>query len=531
MRLFVTGEAGTGKSVVATTFAQWMSSAGLDFMYRRTAPTATAAALINGATVASLFGLGYGNQEAEEAEDGITIPRVDINLTSRLRDAHDRCTFYDFDEVSMIGHRQLSRVHDLLCAVNGSQDGHYFGGVDLCFSGDFHQFQPVADCALYQTPTKGPSHWNLTATICLTQVMRQDPAEVEFLSVLKQLRRGACDAGTFDILNRRVIGSPDVNISGAEWDEVAFIVARHNLRRQINQKKAASRALRLGQKLYLSPCYYQCTNGNPPTPDDLRNLRMKSPSAHASMESLLYLHIGMPVVLNVNQHTAQGVTNGSYGKILEIRFDERDLDAIQLTNLQPITILKAPPAQVIVQLSRSHPERAQLPGLPPDCICIVPSKGKATCMQSSFRDPVARTLRKKNKTYSFMQLPISPAYAVTDYRSQGATLNRIIVDLQRPPGAILDPASVYVALSRVKTLSGLVILRDFTLSDLNPPQDTALVKHEQELSALEEKTLAALQAVSLQFTSPPFATDAMIIKTGLAVLQSRTGLPSLAPTF
>ena len=51
-------------------------------------------------------------------------------------------------------------------------------------------------------------------------------------------------------------------------------------------------------------------------------------------------------------------------------------------------------------------------------------------------------------TVTRCQLPLTLAYAFTDYRSQGQTLEPVIVDIGSPPFGRLTPFNVYVALSR-----------------------------------------------------------------------------------
>ncbi|PPQ76270.1 hypothetical protein CVT26_009844 [Gymnopilus dilepis] len=63
--------------------------------------------------------------------------------------------------------------------------------------------------------------------------------------------------------------------------------------------------------------------------------------------------------------------------------------------------------------------------------------------------------------FSRVQLPLIPAYAYTDFKSQGRTLLRAIVDLYSAKGQ-----GVYVMLSRVTSLQGLAILRWFPPSKL-----------------------------------------------------------------
>ncbi|KAI0681789.1 hypothetical protein C8T65DRAFT_598087 [Cerioporus squamosus] len=56
--------------------------------------------------------------------------------------------------------------------------------------------------------------------------------------------------------------------------------------------------------------------------------------------------------------------------------------------------------------------------------------------------PVQRTVQRR-------QFPITPAYAFTDYRSQGQTIPTVLVDIKSPPGpSKLSLFNLYVALSR-----------------------------------------------------------------------------------
>lgn len=55
------------------------------------------------------------------------------------------------------------------------------------------------------------------------------------------------------------------------------------------------------------------------------------------------------------------------------------------------------------------------------------------------------------------QVPLLPAFCITDYKSQGQSMTFAIIDL----ASARTLNSVYVMLSRVKSLSGLAILRPF----------------------------------------------------------------------
>ena len=68
-------------------------------------------------------------------------------------------------------------------------------------------------------------------------------------------------------------------------------------------------------------------------------------------------------------------------------------------------------------------------------------------------------------TISRKQLPLLPSYAYTDYKSQGQSLESVIVDLV---GCKMTQ-SLYVMLSRVKSLEGLTVLYPFQAAQISRP--------------------------------------------------------------
>lgn len=64
---------------------------------------------------------------------------------------------------------------------------------------------------------------------------------------------------------------------------------------------------------------------------------------------------------------------------------------------------------------------------------------------------------------TFRQFPLTVAYAVTIHKSQGKTFDRVVVDLT---GGAFAHGQVYVALSRCRTLQGLVLRRPLARRDL-----------------------------------------------------------------
>ncbi|KAF8527303.1 hypothetical protein JB92DRAFT_2698590 [Gautieria morchelliformis] len=59
------------------------------------------------------------------------------------------------------------------------------------------------------------------------------------------------------------------------------------------------------------------------------------------------------------------------------------------------------------------------------------------------------------------QLPLTAAYAFTDYKAQGQTLRPVIVDIGNPPSGGLNVFNAYVAISRGRSREMVRLLRDF----------------------------------------------------------------------
>ena len=85
------------------------------------------------------------------------------------------------------------------------------------------------------------------------------------------------------------------------------------------------------------------------------------------------------------------------------------------------------------------------------------------------------------------QLPIVPAFAITTYKAQGLTMNKIVVDLQVPLGTS-QVASIYVPLSRVKIAEDVAIFRSFDMKVLQLRPSSAQDAELKRPNELNRKT-------------------------------------------
>jgi len=131
---------------------------------------------------------------------------------------------------------------------------------------------------------------------------------------------------------------------------------------------------------------------------------------------------------------------------------------------------------MLVKLKHDVGIQIALPGFPPSVIGI---------------EPVLSTYNGSHgKTVTYLQFPVTLAYAITDYKCQGQTFEWVIVDLKKPSGR--SPASSpYVQLSRARTRTRLSILRPFDPTELQ----SDLSKH--ILAELEWQTQKAKETEAM----------------------------------
>ena len=200
-----------------------------------------------------------------------------------------------------------------------------------------------------------------------------------------------------------------------------------------------------------------------------RKKGLKSLMDRAGLMKEIELAIGASVMVTVNIQTDLDLANGVRGTIEAIILDERER---AMSSSETHTIhLQYPPRYVLVKLDRT--KAPTLEGLSSNVIPIVPVKKTFTIDRKGVKTTVNR-----------IQLPLTLGYTFTDYRSQGQTLEPVIVDIGPPPNGHLTPFNVYVALSRGTGRDNIWLLRDF--------DEHLFQVHPSEFSRLEDEQLRSL---------------------------------------
>ncbi|KIN93239.1 hypothetical protein M404DRAFT_171564 [Pisolithus tinctorius Marx 270] len=119
-----------------------------------------------------------------------------------------------------------------------------------------------------------------------------------------------------------------------------------------------------------------------------------------------------------------------------------------------------------------------LPGLPTGVLPVTP-----ICRTFS-----VSSAGGKWTTISRVQLPITAAYAFTDYCALAQTLEHCIIDISMPPSGQLTPFNTYITLSRSQGRDMIQLLRDFDVRLFTQHPSEYLWNEDERLDKMDEST-------------------------------------------
>lgn len=142
---------------------------------------------------------------------------------------------------------------------------------------------------------------------------------------------------------------------------------------------------------------------------------------------------------------------------------------------------------------------------PPVCVLIKPRRLR----QSEFEGleaavmpvfPLEKSITLKGYSVRRRQVPMCPAFCLTDYKIQGSTLTTAILDLKDDPTSKARDhhkkyCSIYVQLSRPRSLEGLHLLQRIEMRDLQFFPNHRLLAEMERLKGLQQETIAAWDAM------------------------------------
>jgi len=381
------------------------------------APTGVAAINAGGTTMHSFFQLPFNP----------FIPTVEgrKNLIDKMKMQGNRRKVIQelellvIDEISMVRADVLDAVDTILRHVR-YRNNEPFGGVQVIFIGDMFQLSPVASDEEWRMLSQ---YYSSPYFFHSQAILQQQPVYIELDKIFRQTN------GEFiRVLNEvrnNCLSDSGLKLLQSRYnplfvppaDDTFITLTTHNYKAdQINAEELA----KVKGKIYSFDA----------------EIQGEYPEKSYPTEKTLELKIGAKVMFLKNDtETPRRFFNGKIGVVKSVEEET-------------ITI-KCPDDYDTIEL------------------------GKAVWENIRYSTNPTTKQIEEEELGKFIQFPLRLAWAITIHKSQGLTFDKAVIDA----GAAFAPGQVYVALSRCRSLEGMVLL-----SKINPAtiqNDRQIVEHER----------------------------------------------------
>lgn len=367
------------------------------------APTGVAALNVQGQTIHSFF--GFPPRIITPSEAGRKVTRRDLQRLYRNLEV------LVIDEISMVRADMLDGM-DRFLRVN-RENMQPFGGVQVVFFGDLFQLPPVVTRDpveqsffqdFYQTP------YFFSAQVC------QDP---EFALDMLELRKVYRQESRHFL---RLLEA--VRINELDQDDLEDLNERRVLNFQATEgyitlcaRNATADSINRKELSQLS------------TPEFEFHAEVKGafdPSLYPT-EATLRLRQGAQVMFVKNDPVERLYVNGTIGKVVSLNINT-----------------------IVVEVEAGDGKKRRIEVAPMDWEILRYKSGPTGDIEAE-------------SIGSFRQYPLRLAWAITIHKSQGKTFDRVLVDLG---GGAFEHGQLYVALSRCRTLEGIVLRQPIRQQDV-----------------------------------------------------------------
>ena len=460
LKLNASGGAGSGKTFTVNCISQELQKRGIPGFMKLSAPTGSAAFLVKGGTLHSLLRLPISNSK------GVIKP-LTVQAERDLQESFKQVQLLVIDEKSLISQYMFYMINERLKQAKASTKP--FGGISMILMGDFAQIFPVRDAALFlEHDEKSPYANNLQVqhgkilfqthfrdnTIIFDEIMRQK-GDQEFKESLIRLANGEFTRKDWDYFRTQDL-TDKKNFTDAQVKDIKGSSIKVCARLKDTKRHNIERINALGTPIAPIKSLNQGKSASSAPSNEAGNLLPDIKIAN-----------GCRVLLTRNLWQEAGLTNGAVGEIKYI---------VYLENEGPPSL----PHMIIVRFEQ-YIGPSYLGDDEEKCVPLVPMEHHWTSKQKE------DCIRK--------MLPIKPGYAISIHSSQGATLDKVIVDLCSKEFAI---GLAYVACSRVRKLENLYFDPMYKVTRFNSFKATDSFKQRLEQDKRERASDARYVAAAKQ---------------------------------
>jgi hypothetical protein len=425
--IFLTGKAGTGK----TTFLRNL----IELTHKKAviaAPTGIAAINAAGVTIHSLFQLPFGTYLPKApAADGdhynqqYNTPKSivrHLNMTAAKRKVLTDMELLIIDEVSMLRADLLDAIDMVLRYIRRNNTAS-FGGVQVLFIGDLHQLPPVVKS----------TEWNLLGQFYNSAyffdalaLQNNPPIYIELEKIYRQ-----ADEVFINLLNNlrnNEVTAQDVALLDKYYradfkpsiDDKYITLTTHNNKADTLNRQSLEE-LKSPSFLYVAKIE-----------DDFSEYAYPA-------EHILELKVGAQVMFIKNDPTGeQRFFNGKIAVVTSLKTDTIEVET------------EGTREKIVLE--------------------------KYTWKNIKYTTDKVTGEIEEDLVGTFTQYPLKLAWAITVHKSQGLTFDRAIIDI----GSAFAPGQVYVALSRLRSLDGLILTSQISGSGIRQDQNVSFFSKTKE---------------------------------------------------
>jgi len=397
--IFLFGPGGTGKTYTIRKIHSELSSSSKIAVL---APTGIAALNLelNAQTINRFFQIPPCDTSKMNSSD---IRRVLNQIKRKKNPELGQIKFLIIDEISMVGQFLLYMMDSLLRYYNDPNEP--FGGVQCIFSGDFYQLPPVKDDWCFKTKI-----WNSLKLYIFEFNEPKRYLNIETFEFLQRVRKDQLLESDIELLESRKLAYDNKEYKKRNITPIQ-LYSDNNSVNNYNNRKLNKLPGVVWTFNAIDKCEYHITGLSGKNKQIDNEYKRSVQDLHSEIKKIqndicpqtINIKIGAHVMFCRNYDPNNKLVNGTLAIVTNI---QNSFIEIQVENGNIYQIF-----------------------------------------------PKMFSVETRNYTASRKQYPLKLAWATTIHKSQGLTLDNVVVDISR----VCNPGQAYVALSRCKDINTLYI--------------------------------------------------------------------------